>query len=365
MKIIGFVCDTPLQIFNCINIACNSFGGEEYKKILYVGMIFKNSEEIVSRLKETSVFDEIYCFKEVITVIEKSVILRGRSLVTPKSVLKKFCMDDGLVSFKFDCLFVNMLNYFTRLVMFANKYNELVEYEDGIGNYIDNTFDYSVLSPLARILNKIYNGKLMPRTEKIYLNCVGGYKNKNKKQVYAIRSLNDNNIALNYIKRVFDYDDTSSLYKDNKIVFLSQVVDYDEVKTQQIEHKFLDSIISEYRDIIVRYHPRQKLEKSDKYPSDESCSMWEIECFENIDENTILINSCSTAAFMPVMLANKKPYVIFVFEYFKQFYPEYMISNIYKMFELIKEYYAEDREKIVILKPEEDIVACINAIRKG
>lgn len=364
MKRIGFVCDTPLQIFNCINIACNSFGGKEYEKIIYVGMIFNNADEIVSRLKKTKIFDKVYCFDTVITVVEKSVVLRGRSLLTPKSLMKKFCKDDDLSFFKFDSLFVNMLNYFTRLVMFANKYEELIEYEDGIGTYIGNTFDYSVLSPVARVLNKLYKGKLMPRTEKIFLNSVDGYKNFNHKQVISIPSLSDGNIALDYIKKVFNYNSDKSIYKNKKIIFLSQVVDYDEVRTQKIEHKILDSIVNKYDDLIVRYHPRQKLEKSDKYPSDDSGSLWELECCENIDDNYILINSCSTAAFMPVMLANKKPYVIFTFEYFKDFYPEYMLENIYNMFDLLKECYAEDKEKVVVIKQDEDILPYIMAMKK-
>ena len=361
MKKVGFVCDTPLQIMNCINIVCNEYKNVECEKILYVGMIFNNADNIIEKVKQTGLFDKIYCFDALIPSVDASFWLKVRCLLSPKSILKHFCKDKNLTFYKFDDLFLNMLNYFTRTVLLANDCNTLCEYEDGMGAYTDASFTDTVLSASARFLNKLYKGKLMPVPQKKYLNSIELCA-KNEQQICQLHKLDKTNIALDIMKEIFDYQN-NDIYQKRKIVFLSQIVDVDEERIRDTEYGILDSIFENYSDdLIVRYHPRQRLPKSEKYYYDDSGCMWELEVFENITDEHILISICSTAAIMPFILANKKPYLIFTFENFKFMFTEHEVKEIYEIFKLLKEIYDKDGERIVILKEGESIVPYIKKI---
>lgn len=355
---IGFVCGKPLELFNAINIALNDV---KSNTVLFVENNFSDSEYIIKIIKECEIFDEVLEFPKCDDVIGRSFFSKIKSIFLPKIFIKKICKSN-YKKYYYESLFVSSVNYFSRIVVFANDYNRLIEFEEGLGNYVEDVFDEKMLSRSAKLLNFVLNGKLVFKPCIAYLNRPDLYKNKDSKSVYGIKPLDDDNVAVKYLNKVF-IKDTNSPYENKKIFFLSQAVDDNAEQIQIIEYKMLDSLSDMENELIVRYHPRNTLTKSDRYYFDDVNNIWELECEKYVDNNSILISAFSTAMIMPIMMKGVKPYIIFTFEKLKKLYPKYVEDDVKKIVDLAKEVYGEENDKVIVLKEADDLSDCIYKIR--
>jgi hypothetical protein len=361
MKKVGFICSTPLQLVNCLNIACNEYIDDSCEKILFFEYTFKGAKEIKERLDKLRIFNQIYCFESYMQRIGEGILARVENLLFPKYVLKKMSLDRKIEFFEVDELYASVLNYFSRLVMFAYKYKNIIEYEDGFANYIGNAFNVNLLSRTAFFLNKyvLFKGKLMPIPDTLYLNCAELYT-RNDRDVIQMKSIDEGNIISKYLNIVFGYKE-NNLYTDKNLVLLSQCVDKYAEKFQMIENEIIEQICSKYEDeYIIRSHPRQTMLNSNKYVYDTINNIWELECFNQIRNESILISIYSTATIMPVVLKGVKPYIIFLFELL-----DYEISDYEKreIINLAKSLYGKDSWKIIVLERSENILNIISTCR--
>ncbi len=117
------------------------------------------------------------------------------------------------------------------------------------------------------------------------------------------------------------------LYTRHKIVVLTQP--HLDVNTGESHDQKLYECLNDLADnVVVRMHPRQKDGfKNFKYELDATNNMWELMCSQEITDDNVLIGECSTAQFTPFIIANKQPWLIFLFKiYNKDFEPAALLK---------------------------------------
>ncbi len=344
-KRVCFIGDTPLQIMNCINLACNEFASDEYLKDIYIGHNFENAENVSYGIQKSGIFHNVYNFIPF-NNIKDSVILRIISLLFPKLLFYKYNLDDSYKFEKYNIVLISIFSYFSRSAILAMRDSVFYMYEDGIGSYIGTTIDYDKWPLCVKILNAtLFQKRLsidfpiiyLNRAQLYYGNSIGIQMNK----------IDAHNKAMSYFNDVFKYE-KNSLYQRRKIVYLTQpLYEMKENGLYDIERRILDFLEGNYnRNYIVRIHPRQRGTFFETYFSDNFRNLWELECINQITEDSILLNYYSTAAFEPAFLCDKKPYIFFLYRIFDINIDENINANMEKMIECLKEMYGKQKYKI-------------------
>ena len=91
-------------------------------------------------------------------------------------------------------------------------------------------------------------------------------------------------------------------------------------------------------------------------------NMWELECINTITDKHILVSFFSTVQFSPKMIANKQPYVIFLYKLFLSNLDGLEIPGFEEMIQQLKDKYVHKRIEVLKNKKyERELVKNINA----
>lgn len=362
-KRVCFVCDTPLQLLNCINIVSNHYASDEYRKDLYLGHIFRDSEKVSASLKSRKLFDHVYDF-DGMSQLKDNVFLRIQGLLCPRHILRTFNRNKEYTMYRYDILFISCIGYFTRTAIWGLHYTKIYVLEDGIGEYVEDTFGTQQYPPLVGFVDKLlYRGKLSFVPERIFLNTPEIYSNYFHTHIEPLKRLDDRNQALGDILEVFHYKENAQ-YKNRKIIYLSQLMDEGKPdRVYDIEDTMLNAIAGSFPDhYMVRIHPRQSIENYKKYVVDRVNNLWELECAYQLTDEHVLIQTFSTAAFEPGFLFGKRPYLIFLINIWDRELREEVKQKERQLIEKTKKLYGTDSNKIFLPNSIEEMMNLLHGL---
>ena len=311
----AFVVGTPIQAINAMRFVLGNVEGSRGSSDVFIYHMFNGSHELSSKLKESRIFNNVYDiaeYKEYDSL--KSRFVTVCRLAAPKITInmnrdggEKIPLSDKF--YRHICLSYP-LSFMINLHM-AYPMSDTIIYEDGIGSYFGNILDRS--SNLLKIFDKLLGGNIIIKPDRVYLSNPGVSKSEFDCEILSLPSLkNDPNISV--INDVFDYDD-HSVYMSNGIVFLGQPIEerenFSAENAERIEEMVSNSFGKKY---IYRLHPRQQANRYDGTNIDYGKNLWELECIHNVSDESVLIGCFSTAQFMPKILKDAEPILIFTYK---------------------------------------------------
>lgn len=318
MRIV-FLCSTPYQLFNAVIMKGNHF--PEHTVDLCVFNYFKGSADLVNRLEESGLFNEVVeCrFKDKhLQLVAKEKLSRLCHKLR-YHFGHRFEIEKQLPNKKYDSVFFSnqdpINEIIVKILFRRNPSIEINHFEDG---WVDYIFPY-----------KYFYGKQTKRmncfwkTPKEYFTrensyfyrpdiAVASIDNPNVKQIKSVSKGADM-----YINQVFGYT------KD--AVITANVIYFDTLQENKLgismqEHmKVLGycSFLLEKENIVVKKHPRNF---SDKYEEKgyivyaNQSVPFEVICANQNFERKLLISSFSTACFSPKILFDQEPFVILTYK---------------------------------------------------
>ena len=309
-----FICETPLQVLNaCRFVLSNSEGSADCSDIC-VFRLFRTAEETAAHLRNTDIFrrvTEISAFPSHSGIAGKiSTLCR---MLMPKHTVKKYAAEMGQDFLQADYSHVVLCHTTptARAVRQCFPKAEFLLLEDGTGSYVGNILE-DQKSGMLKAVERIFPhmGKMfLPKAQ--YLSNKDIYIGTLEVPVCQLPPLSEANIRK--VAEVFSYRE-NTFYGEAEAVFLSQPLEHlgaeaehTDAEVQALLHDVFDE------KAVIRVHPRQ----SDMQPllkRDTLENIWELECMRQIESRHILAAYCSTAQFMPKILRNEEPILIFLYK---------------------------------------------------
>lgn len=311
-KSLVFACDTPLQVLNAINLKENQY--EDVEGDIYIYNQFSDAKRIGENLKTCGIFNDVYIigkYKKYPSILQKIITLVR--MIFPFATLRRYAESDQMLYKKnYDYMVFCFMTPFTMNVFGMARASKVILLEDGLGTYLNDIIGQYISKTFKNIAeNTRYKKLLTPQIAAVYNPSI--YEASGKK-VIELKSKFSNEI-LNEIVRVYHYRE-NDLYKRHQIIYLTQPLKERDGYDSENE-KNVEMVLQKYKDeLVIRYHPRDVENRINKYNQDDFGNLWELECLSQISSNNILIGAFSTAQFMPKILKNEEPYLIFLFKIF-------------------------------------------------
>lgn len=340
-----FVCDTPYQVVNAINLAQLHDRAD-----IYIYDQFSTAKSVAENLKATNIFRNVVLVKRY-----KSLHGAANKLLTlfrvfaPEYTLKKH-LDRKLFKTDYGTVYVSFFTPFIDSVRLSNPQATFVQYEDGVGSYYIDDLENAFRSGLFKWINKfLLNDKMSYKIDTLYLNHPECYGGQNFQTVAAMPKWESSDV----LEAVFDYQG-NRLYADNQFVYLTQPLGETAMGEQAsvVENEILAAVKDR---VVLRVHPRQDKETYAGYTIDGVRNLWEIECARQITDEHILIGAFSTAQFTPKMLFDKEPTVIFTYKLF-----DGLFENADTTVEKLRAMYRQP-EKIVVVNDVNELQTVLSA----
>lgn len=353
----AFISNSPLKILNTINMVVNNVENTGEYTDVFVEMWFKNAEELSRKLEESGLFHKVYrCYRNDVKLD------RFTDLLSYKKLLKGYDFSDtDFMNEKYDQLFIGDKGLLGVALSYMNRPDVFI-YDDGIITYSGNCivderkYKYPLLNKLFK--TDVYSFNI----RKLYVNNRDFCKATICQDIEQLPLLNEENKAVKIIRDVFGYNENSQL-KDHRLVILEQPM---EGRENYNGTRFIDIVnqldIKEFKPL-VRLHPRQKDLKYENVDMDTTGNMWELECINAINDDHILMSFFSTVQFSPKMIANKEPYVIFLYKLFLKNLNGTEIPWFEEMIGQLKEKYS-DSGRIFVPENIEELKEIIESLRK-
>lgn len=350
-----FICETPLHIFNSINVKKNYYA--QCKCTAMICTNFTGAKEVITSLKTNHVFDTVveYDNNNVKNILHQKVIRKLGEMLFPGKLFNLLIKRDDAMELKhsFNVINVASITPVVNSILFYNKSAHICYVEDGLGSYKD-AVGYYTFSVFRKVTNFFVFGKtraLYPET--IYLNnpefLIGS---KYRCEIKKINRKQDLSSELAVLKNIFQYK-SNMLYQENTCVFLDQP-DNEEKINVETDNIIKSRILYYCKDKgVCRRHPRQNNSDESGLTLDKTGNMWELTCSSEIDENSILVGKFSTAQFTPKLMFDAEPVLIFTYKLYKDFAGEDKENKISSMISFIKEKYTNPEKIYVVTSIEQ------------
>lgn len=354
----AFAVDTPLQMLNSVNFVLNNTKGSKNNSDIYIYHQFRGSDKLSKQLKESGVFNNVYdvdVYKKYPSPINKVATIYR--LFAPKQAIKsatrgKVHLNKKLYSY----VCTSFPTSFTTGMHMAYPRAEVLLIEDGVGSYFGNIVDdYS--TGIFKFIDKFFfDNNMSIQPKETYLSNPQLSKNNIDSKICKLEKISDENV--DRIERIFNYKE-NSLYTENRVVYLTQPLDEKEGFVKDNEAK-IERIIENVFGLsaVARIHPRHTNVKFEKMSIDNYANLWELECVKQITDENILIGAFSTAQFMPKILKNAEPTIIFTYKLlFKNLNDEFW-QETGNFIESFKSLYS-DQSKILVPETVEEFEAIL------
>ena len=346
---IAFISDTPYQIVNCINYCCHLNEDQKVNIDLYLGHQFFGSHELKERLEKEQLFQNIYGFED--RVHKKKIIHyyhRCKDILNSSKFLDRVLLDPvNMKEKEYDQIFLSVPTMFGIALSSLFPKADVIYYDDGLGSYYDN---------LVERMNRSMQGKLCRlfridlthmEAKALYVNNTTFCKSTMTKDIRPLPSmLHCSEEFLQLLYRVFQYKSNPD-YDKYPMIYLSQPNDASNQGMEVQSTKIMELLQSYEKQCIVRPHPRQKNLDTGCLSVDKTRGLWELSCANQITENHILLGTYSTAQFIPKLLYQREPYLIFMYEVERPESSNMNYDAIMQMIQGVKEGYSNP-EKIKI-----------------
>lgn len=359
---ICFICETPYQVFNCVNIA-RMFSDTNHTLDIYIADCFQKSDQIGQALISEKIFSSVnfYSYSSFREKISNHSIQKLYELCIPGRLLRRLYPGNVQKNY-YDRIFISTVSPFSTAMLCRMPEAKVAYYDDGLGSYLGgvgiSTFSkgrkllslltghsYKRFAPVAVYLNNTQFGNLKYGCELIHIANAFDPKGEEMQQ----------------FKRIFDYS-VSPLYGDHSIILIDAPdVDENDAAYAQTDKAVKQAIAALTDDAFLRPHPRQKLVRSYGMRVDDSNNFWELLCADRITDDSCLIGSFSTAQMSPKMLFNKEPYLIFTYKLFQKNEEDSSAGSVEDLIQMLRETY-QNPQKIHVVESVNELTSILHRI---
>lgn len=359
---ICFICETPYQVFNCVNIA-RMFSDTNHTLDIYIADCFQKSDQIGQALIAEGIFHSVnfYGYASFRKKISNHSIQKLYELCLPGRLLRRLYPGNVQKNF-YDRIFISTVSPFSTAMLSRMPAAKVAYYDDGLGSYLGGiglpTFskgrkllslltghNYKRFAPVAVYLNNTQFGNLKYDCELIQIANVFEPESEEMQQ----------------FKRIFGYS-VSPLYSDHSVILIDAPdVDENDTAYEQTDKAVKQAIVAQTGDAFLRPHPRQKLIRSYGMRIDNSNNFWELLCAEQITDDSCLIGSFSTAQMSPKMLFNKEPYLIFTYKLFLKDGAASSADSVEGLIQMLRQTY-QNPQKIHVVESVNELASILHRI---
>lgn len=307
-KSIAFACDTPIQVLNAINLKEKYF--KDYESDIFICNHFATAESIYNKIVRMGLFSNAYLvkpYKNYSSLVQKFVTIVR--LVFPGYTLSKYC-NKKIKRKTYDYIAFSFIAPFTITLFGMAQSDNFILLEDGIGTYVcDMLKDFS--SPVFRKIaaHTFYGNIFSPQRTAVYNSDMIV---KGDADILKLHN-NFSDVLRKKIEVVFDYKE-NTFYKDNRIVYLTQPLQENMGFSMEKAEEVIRVLKKRKNSIVIRIHPRDNADYYEEFNRDSVNNLWELECIHQISDESVLIGGYSTTQFMPKILKNAEPYIIFLYK---------------------------------------------------
>lgn len=308
-----FVCETPYQVFNCLNIVLSQPDQYDCCNDIYIGNMFSSYNKLAASLATKRIFDHVFAYNY--QNAKKNPIIRLQLMLSPLRYVKHLVEDTIGEIYCYDNVFVSTLSNMAIAMVLGSPNAKVCFYDDGAGSYVSDV-GMNLITPLKVKMMKLFRINIKRFEPKVmYLNnpdmFIQGWNVEKRK--LSRPDINDKH----YLEILCDvFGAIPDCYNNRSIILLTQPIVSKDPELRKTQESLVDNLLScLYSDFItVRVHPS---DKSDAYVNhgfnvDDSQVLWEYICSTKIDDESVLIGSSSTALFSPKLLYNKEPTLLIV-----------------------------------------------------
>ena len=334
-----FVCNTPYQLFNVMNLALNDVQGTRLVSDLFIVARFRDAKKVYDRVIAEHTFESVY-------------------LIDPQSgdTFIKECRD--FLEKNYDQVFIADEMPLGLLMCQFYKSASVWIYEDGYPYYYKNFWQDLCRGRKQKIMSLFNRGLSTIHPKAFFVNNAEMCQSKVAEKTIQLPKWNDQNPAFPVVCRLFDFN-AQSMVSQKKVIFLERPFEeYPKYNGLSPEELLMDLGLA--KDSLVRIHPRSG-RRYNEVLVDYGDNMWELECLSNITNEHILIGDCSNAQFSPKILANKEPYLIFAYSLFYDDMEKKVLDFYNKQIARIVEAY-DEKDKIIIPKDLNELRDALNWI---
>lgn len=304
----AFWCETTYQLINILKFVYGNTENSYRNSDIYLVNKFRNYDYIVEKLEQEKVFCNVYKVNPynyaTNSIVAKLQVLEA--LLNPKKSIVTQVENKGFQLKKYQKIVIASQTHIAENFIFAERQKRIYLIEDGVGTYLQkkiNILKSRYHNVIARVLYGEYE------IEKIYLNEPEMYQGEWECQINKLIVNNEKKDGF-YLMLERILKKNRELRNQNQIIFLSQIG----INEKQLmnEKKIVDTIKEVLKDdFTIRLHPDDPIDKYDNIFLDCGDDIWELVSKEKIFDTSILISSFSTAQFVPKLLYNKEPILIF------------------------------------------------------
>ena len=308
MKVL-YVVDTPLQLFNCINLQYN----KKYDGDLLIINQFHGAISMAKKVASLCMFNSVTLIdkwnKEEVPIIKRKYfsfiyvmfpmyyLYNELNRVGSEVLKNKYSV---IVSAIYSPIIITLLR--------KNPESKLWLIDDGLASYTGNIltdFLKDINKPLVLIYKLFYKDSFNRKPDALFLNNCDYCKNEMNVELRQLPPIDKNILSIS--DSIFPI---GKFYNQPIIWFSIPSVD------EMITHKIAQCFCISNLDVIVRMHPRDK--QNDIYMSyfgvDIPNDLWETKVLTMDIEKKILVSVFSTAQFVPKYLYNKEPILILLYK---------------------------------------------------
>lgn len=353
---IAFVCESPFQVMNSINLTLRQPELRGAHADIFIGDIFSTGKMIVDKLRKESIFETAACY-QYLKVKDGRDPWRKNSLTFtffPRAYMRRICPDKPAGK-KYDRIFISALTPFATVLIWENPQAEVCFFDDGLASYFGRSGD-GCLSRVWLLLRRRRGPASRYEPHALYVYnpamCHSGY-NTQVRQLVPIDPADTAFFEL--LKRVFSYQ-TEELYDTHRFVYLSQPSGKDPDTAEQLNRLFMDN------DVVLRRHPRDPVFSYAEELTDKVESLWELVCMNQITDSHVLISEHSTALVTPRLLLGREPYLIFFYPMFENNYPEQTRQSLHRFTSSLEDAYT-NKDKILYVSSLEELEQAIRSLQ--
>lgn len=358
---IAVFCETPYQTLNALNLVYSEYK-EDCILCIYRDMYMSdNKYEITAN--NIGYVKGVYYVKrgEIIDSLGKRILRRLSVLFgLHHRYLLQLSVPHFPMRHEFNRIITMKYATAATYLLHASKSQpEVIQVEEGIGEYIVHD---TVLNDSIYNINNYVAHK--------YVSAPELYENQYVKSIKKAPYLSENADFLDTINHIFGY--RRDICKYRKYIWFEEpfAKDYDMPEFDDKEEQCFDVFkqVVSIDDLTIKLHPRSVPHRE---WANEIYSLAPWECYINELtnlEDRVLISVSSTALLTPKLLANKEPYVIFLFKIFKeemkQIYKEYSYyDELLKFIENIKGMY-KDKNRVIVPNSVEELKTILLQMQK-
>lgn len=357
-----FVCYTPFQVFNALNLVIHNVNGTGGHSDICVERNFAHAGEIAEQLKKSGLFGRVYEFflpdiKR--RFLHRAAVLAG-TLFPVWSIKKLAGSDFDLPGQGYQALYASVWGLFA--VNLINHYGieTVCLFEDGLASYEGSM--KNKVSFLYRAVFQFLNlGCMGVKEQAVYLYRPAMYQGKPSELVKKMPEVKECGKFIRTCKEIFGYKENDT-YQKRRFIYLEIVMSEVSGCRALPESLFVNVFVNVKplrSRLLVRRHPRASQKPETGVRIDTGENMWELEAMEHITDRHVLISYYSTAMFTPKMLFDREPYLIFTYHIWRVNESDEETKKLQRIVQFLKDSYRNPEKVMTPHTIEEYEAICI------